>query len=93
MTSKGRDSSGAIGDAKTQRFLAVDRANHLEAQAAQGLLRYQGVDVVVLGDEGAADRATSEAGRGAGGGFKIPRRRARKANARALASPASRRNP
>ena len=55
MTSNGRDSSGRDRRSQTQRLFAVERANDLEPQAAQGFLGDEGVDVVVLGDEGATD--------------------------------------
>ena len=53
MTSNGRRLERRDRRGQTQRLFAVDRANDLEAQAAQGLLSDEGVDVVVFGDEGA----------------------------------------
>ena len=40
---------------QTQRLFAVECANDLEAQAAHRLLGNESIDVVVFGDEGAAD--------------------------------------
>ena len=69
---------------ETQRLLAVERANDLEAQAAQRFLGNEGVDVVVLGDKGAADDGEGGEARRSRtrGGSEGPTPRARTGSAR-----------
>ncbi len=55
MMSNGRELERRDRRSEAQRLFSVARANDLKAQAAQGFLADERVDVVVLRDEGAAD--------------------------------------
>ena len=96
MRSNGERRAGHRRRGEPKRLVAVPRAGHFEAETAQGLLRDEGVDFVVLGEKRAARLSPlrlRRRGRRAAAARGTPPPAARRANAPAPASPASRRSP